>query len=171
MSAETSGYKGARSIPLFPMHPPKNRKQVTDQCPSFSSSATKTGPCTRIAAGTGRARLMGVGIYPVPLVFWGSCPVACPGVGVLGQASNACQHLMLVDMHQGRTNSQPTVESVKLFQGALGSVEFRLAGCKRWLAATFRFMIFTRRHLPPACWIRRRWPNTSHLREIRWEPV
>ena len=60
----------------------KNLKQVIDHCPGFSSSATKPDPCTRIAAGTGRARLMGVGIYPAPLVFWGSCPVApglCPG--------------------------------------------------------------------------------------------
>jgi len=62
----------------FPMHPPKNRQQVIDRCPGFSSSASKPDPCTRKAAETGRVRHMGVGIYPAPLVFWGSRPAA-PG--------------------------------------------------------------------------------------------
>lgn len=85
----------------------KNRKQVIDHCPGFSSAAPKPDPCTRIAAGTGPVRHMGVGIYPAPLVFWDSCPAApgrspghpldsrgrarswgfpaCPGVGVPGR--------------------------------------------------------------------------------------
>ena len=53
----------------------KNRRQVLDHCPGFSSSATKPDPCTGNAAGTGRVRHTGLGStrshrffgVPVPL--------------------------------------------------------------------------------------------------------
>lgn len=52
----------------FQVHPLKNLKRVIDHFPGFSSSATKTGPCTRIASETGRVRHVGLGIYPAPVV-------------------------------------------------------------------------------------------------------